>query len=99
MATGGANHAAAQTALLSQRHVTRRRVLFHGVLPKLQASLQTGKQHTSCMTAFVVCIMAYPRTTADYAELWVDKYAGEKTAQLEEMYRKIGHRKGIELLL
>lgn len=51
-----------------------------------------------CVTDLIICVMAlmaYPTTTADYAELWVDRYAGEDTAKLEEMYRKIGHRKGI----
>jgi hypothetical protein len=38
--------------------------------------------------------MANPRPTADFAELWVDKYAGEDTAKLEEMYRKIDCRAG-----
>jgi hypothetical protein len=36
--------------------------------------------------------IANPQTTTDFAELWVDKYAGEDTAKLEEMYRKLGYR-------
>lgn len=38
--------------------------------------------------------MANPRTTANFAELRVDEYAGEDTAKVEEMYRRIGCREG-----